>query len=88
MSLTKEGFEAAVKLNRSLNERVNKLLKKLELNLLDKVQMDHYGSSYLFGNKIKEQTTDQELIDIIKSTPKEDYNGHITFFGEFTTGSK
>ena len=83
MSLSKEAFEAAAAVVASLNNRVNKLFEQLSLPLKNKVQMDHYGKSYLFGKRISASTTDDELIEIIKSTPEKSWNGKIGFFGEW-----
>ncbi len=88
MSLSKEGFEKAVEKNRSLNERVNKKFQNMGIALSDKVQMDHYGKLYLFGNEITEQTTDEELTSIIESTPEKNYEGSINAFGQWTNESK
>jgi hypothetical protein len=87
MSLSREAFESACKRNEILNYSVNDIFVKLEMELNDKVQMNHYGQPYLFGKKIEVKTTDDEIINIIKSTPKEDYNGHINFFGTWKTDS-
>lgn len=83
MSLKEEGFERAIKLNKDLNEKVNNIFKEMKLELSDKVQMSHYGDMYLFGNKIDEQTSDEEIKKIINSTDEKDYNGHIDFFGRW-----
>ena len=88
MSLSKESLEVASKANKDLNERVNKNLQKMGIELTDKVQMDHYGKSYLFGNEITEQTTDEEFVNIIDTTSEKDYDGHINFFGQWTTEAK
>ncbi len=42
----------------------------------------------LFGNEITEQTTDEELENIINATSEKEYEGHINFFGQWTTESK
>lgn len=86
MSLTREAFNAAGGRATNLNDRVNKLFDKLSLPLKDKVQMNHYGILYLFGNMVSEKTTDDELIKIIKSTPEKSWNGKIDFFGKWTDG--
>lgn len=83
MSMTREGFEKAKARQLVLNDRVNKLFEELKLPLKDKVQMNHYGKSYLFGKSIGEETTDDELENIIESTPEKSWNGHINFFGEW-----
>ena len=86
MSLTKEGFQAAMREGKILQTRINKLANQFEhpFNKLDdKVQMDHYGQWYLFGKEIGEQTTDREIIEIVQQTPKKEYDGHIGFFGEW-----
>jgi len=83
MSLSEEGFELAnAKLNR-INENVNKIFNDLGLELADKIQMNHYGKAYLFGKEVTEQTTNEELKNIIFETPKKEYNGHIDFFGKW-----
>ena len=38
-----------------LNDFVNEVLKKNNIQLRDIVQMDHYGSTYIFGVKIKQE---------------------------------
>ena len=73
--------EKAVKNKKEYNERVNDLFKKLNLPLENKVQMDHYGRAYLFGQKIDVNTSNEELIKIIKSTSEENWNGKIGFSG-------
>lgn len=83
MSLSREAFEQAVQRKHTLNQRVNTLFEKLNLPLNNKVEMNHYGVLYLFGNRIEEETTDEELIKIIKATPEKSWNGHIDFFGEW-----
>ena len=84
MSLTKEAFEQAQANFRALNNRVNQLFNQLELPLENKVQMDHYGKLYLFGQAVGLQSSDDELIAIIKSTPEQSWNGKINFFGEWS----
>jgi len=89
MSLAKEGFIAATKRLKKLQKRVEKLSAKFNppFNNLDKkVHMDHYGFCYLFGKRINEDTADLELIEIIKQTPEEEYDGRIGFFGEWCIG--
>jgi len=88
MSLRREGFELAASQLLKLNSRANELFKNLDLPLENKVQMDHYGSPYLFGKVICEETTDDELIQIIKSTPEKSWNGNISFFGKWIEPSK
>ncbi|MEI6054084.1 MAG: hypothetical protein WCQ49_01810 [Candidatus Saccharibacteria bacterium] len=88
MSLAKEAFEAAIKLNNIQNKRVNTIFQKLGKELSDKVQMDHYGRLYLFGKKIASETTDEEIISIINTTSEKDDDGYINFFGEWTTEPK
>ena len=88
MSLSKDAFESASKRHEILNNRVNNVFVKLEMELKDKVQMNRYGQLYLFGKKIEEKTTEDEITNIIKSKPKEDYNGHIDFFGTWKTDSR
>ena len=83
MSLSKEAFIEANQKVMVLNDRVNVLLKQSSVPLENKVQMDHYGRTYLFGKVIKCINTDDELMEIIKKTPKKAWNGKIDFFGRW-----
>ena len=83
MSLDERSFNRAYKSRTKLNDRTNKLFKKLNLSLKDKVQMDHYGRLYLFGVAISEEYTNNKLIQIIQSTPEKSWNDHINEFGWF-----
>jgi len=87
MSLSREAFDNAEEQMIIYNNRVNQLFEKFSLPLKDKVQMDHYGKLYLFGVSIEKETTDDELIKIIESTPKESWDGHIDFFGKWIDNS-
>ena len=82
MSLTKEGFEMAVERLNELNRFVNEVLKDNNILLEDIVEMDHYGQTYILGVKIEDdKITKEEILDIVKLTPKENYDKHIDFFG-------
>ena len=84
MSLSEEGLDIAIKEKNELNDFVNEVLKKNNIQFRDIVQMDHYGSTYIFGVKIKQKKIiDEEIIDIVKLTPKENYEKYIDFFGEW-----
>lgn len=80
MSLTMEGLEAAAKLNRELQERVDALCKKLGVSDVE-VDSDHYGRCYIFGQSIHGGTPDKKLIQIIKDTPENEKFGYLDFFG-------
>jgi hypothetical protein len=45
--------------------------------------MNHYGKWYLFGKQITLETTDDEIIKIVRQTPPEEYDGKIDFFGHW-----
>lgn len=83
MSLSGEALNIAFDRLKNLNDHVNELFNELSLPLSNKVQMNHYGSLYLFGKLVNIQTTDDELIEIIQSTPEKSWNGHIDFFGRW-----
>jgi len=83
MSLNMDQLNEAFKELNALNKRVNKLFLKLSLPLKDKVQMDHYGRAYLFGVKVNKFLTNDDLTNIIQSTPEKSWNGHIDFFGNY-----
>lgn len=55
MSLSEEGLDIAIKEMNELNNFVNEVLKKNNIQLKDIVQMDHYGSTYIFGVKIEQK---------------------------------
>ncbi|MCL2720592.1 MAG: hypothetical protein FWD47_04560 [Treponema sp.] len=83
MSLTEEGLQYAIGRAKSFNNRVNKLFNCLSIQLIDKVQMDHWGGLYLFGISINENNTDDELIKIIQEMPEKSWNGNIDFYGRW-----
>lgn len=84
MSLSKEGFEKAVKRLKKINDFTNEVLEKNNIQLRNIVEMDHYGHTYIFGIKVEQENiTAEEIIDIVKSTPKENYDKHIDFFGQW-----
>jgi hypothetical protein len=86
VSLRKEAFAEVARTHKKLQNRVCELSKSFNPpfdNLDDKVQMNHYGSCYLFGKRITEATTDAEIAKIIEQTPEEEYDGAIDFFGEW-----
>jgi len=83
MSMSKEYFEEVKKQSTVLNNRINGLFKQFSLTLKNKVQMNHYGKMYLFGKEISEKTTDNELIEIIKTTPEKSWNGKIDMWGKW-----
>ena len=83
MSLSRLGLcIARMRMNR-LNNRVNKLFKQLNLPLRYMIQMDHYGRTYLFGVAVNKESTNDEIIQIIQSTPESSWYGRINFFGEW-----
>ena len=84
MSLNKEAFEHSREQLKNLNKRADALFVKLGLPLENKVQMDHYGRAYLFGVLVTDKTTDDELTQIIKATPKKSWDGKINFFGQWS----
>lgn len=71
MSLDYEQFTNSLRELERLNERVDKLLEKTNLPFRDVVRSDHWGMKYLFGFRIKESMSDNELMDIIVSIPTE-----------------
>jgi hypothetical protein len=86
MSLKKGGFEAAMERGGKLQTRVNELSKLFDPpfnNLNKKLLMNHYGIWYLFGKKITLETTDDEIIKIVRQTPADEYDGKIDFFGNW-----
>lgn len=84
MSLSEEGLEISIKEMNELNNFVNEVLKKNNIPLKDIVEMDHYGVTYIFGVEIEQKKIiEEEIIDIVKMTPKENYEKDIDFFGSW-----
>lgn len=84
MSLSREELEKAFKNAKELNDFVNSVLEKKNIQVKDIVQMDHYGDTYIFGVKVnKENIIKEEIIEIVKSTSPENYEKHIDFYGEW-----
>ena len=83
MSLRRDALESACKRHKEMQQRVNMLFANSDnyRHLTNKVQMNHYGGLYLFGNKITDDMTDLEILSIADNTPPEEYDGHIDFFG-------
>ena len=81
MSLKPDVLNEVVQSKRKLNAAVNEILEKNNISLKEIVQMDHYGRTYIFGVNINENTTEEEILNIVKLTPKENYEKHIDFYG-------
>ncbi len=88
MSLSEEALKKSNEILKNINEIVNQVFIEMNLNLENKVQIDHYGKTYLFGKKVTKNTTFEEYINIIKLTPESEYNGHIDFFGNWIPEKK
>jgi hypothetical protein len=91
MSLSRSEFAELNKRREKLTERVCALSVQFDApfnNLSDKILVNHYGVCYLFGKEIDERTTDEQIVQIVKQTPEEEYDGHVDFFGRWIVNQR